>query len=225
MAPNPPEILNAARDLLESLDGFSPTEDWLRLERDPQSDEVIARAFLDTSRFLAEQVVDAKGHVLPSNPSRSAQAFRSLQNQAETIKSFSLTEDDRNSFTNLSNAIRQETQAVLHELGQWAACHASQRADKPAGRLAEQQREAAGLLRAISADAEAAKNAANEARDEAIQAGAAVFSGRFEDDWKAGIKRSKHWLWASIGSLVAAVAMALWIMLDPPAKELSDWRW
>ena len=224
------ELLTAAEELLAALVDFSPSADWHRIESEGDPGHVdpnqpTAQSLLATSQWFAEQVVDARGLVLSDNLSQSAQQFRSTLEQVRAINEFSLTVHDKAQFPNITSALRSQVFELQRQLGNWAASHAALRIDRPSGKTAENLRESERLLRDTRRNAESVKSAADEARDEAIKAGAAVFGDRFEQDAKDHIKRSKTWLVAGVFSLLLAGVATVWIMTTALTEPQAGWLW
>lgn len=245
------ELNTSAKRFLDALEELKSSADWIRIEKEGDSDphQPMARSLLEIGRWLAEQVVDAQGVVLVLAEKQVQQLLKNISGQMRhgshaataqrsapqlldelsalvpRIRDFSLTKHDKTVFHEITSQTLEAVIELLLDLGPWATAHAAQRVDRPSGQIAEAQRESERLLTEMRANAESAKQAADEARSEAIKAGAAVFAERFEKAAAASEESSKRWLWAGICTLVLAAGAAVWIMGTALSDAQTGWLW
>lgn len=222
------ELHAAAQSFLSALDVMQPSADWVRIEEEGQpqhvdTDQPTARSLLETARWVAEQVVDARGLVVAENR-RSREFLDALSGFTESISDFSLSRHDPNQFRTTTSEVQHAVRVILTDLGHWASTHAGQRA----GTIPESHyRESARLLAEIRNNAALARKTVDEARSEVIKAGAAVFAESFEKEAEESSKRSTRWLCAGIGTLLSGAGVAIWIIraADADSTPANVWEW
>lgn len=224
------ELHTSAQRFLDALSALESSADWNRIEKegDPNHtdpNQPTARSLLETARWLAEQVVNARGLALFYHSGQSRQYLDDLSSIVPRIADFSLTQHEKSEFQEVTAQIHQWVLELLRDLGPWATAHAAQRVDRPVGQIAEAQRESGKLLTAIRNDAESVRRAADEARNEAIKAGAAVFAEEFGKEADNSTTRSRRWLAAGIFTLLLAGGVAVWIMSTTPSDVPRGWLW
>lgn len=218
------EVLTAARRLITELDEWEgPNQDWSRLEAEGT---VRVEDLLATWRWLAEQVINADGSVLPENAPTTARYLVTTAENIATIGAFDIaTDNSRNQFHQLLSAVQTHLQNSLNETGVWACQHAARRADKPAGRVSEQLREAEEKLEKIKEHEGEAKAAREGAKSAAAKAGAAVFTDSFKTSAGTAQEASQRWLRAGLGSALVTIGVALWFVLGEAGGAADDWLW
>lgn len=231
------EVLTAARTLITKLAAWDgPSGDWNRLEASQET--VRVEDLMPVWQWLAEQVVDADGRVLPVTATMTSRSFVATADDLTRISQFNIEKSNsQQEFQQRRSSLHQRLHEVLLEIGLWACQHAARRADKPTGKVSDQLREAEQKLEQIRDHEREAKAARESAKSAAAKAGAAVFTDSFKGSALAAQRDSRKWLCVGAvfagATMLAAVAVAsgwlglgldseanAWLLLQPLTGRL-----
>lgn len=202
------QVLTAARKLITDLDAWEgPNDDWRRFE----SREKTARVedFMRVWRWLADQVIDANGRVLPVTAPQTTKYFVQTADDLTAIGRFDLANANaQQEFRQRHSSIERQLHEVLNETGVWACQHSVRRADKPTGKVVELLAEAEQKLQRIDEYERDAKAARESAKGAAAKAGAAVFTDSFKASAARDQRASRTWLCAGASLMALTVLLA-----------------
>lgn len=212
---NEPKVLTAAQMFVFALDQWKgPNDDWRRLEVREGTARV--EELIPVWRWLADQVINANGRVLPASAPLATKYLTQTANDLDPIGHFDIAKDNaRQEFRQQLSNVERNLHEVLDEIGIWACQHAARRAnDEPTGKMSDLLREAEQKLEQIRNHEREAKDHAREGKaatesikSAAVAAGAAVFTDSFKKSAQTARQASQKWLLA--GAVFAAVTMAV----------------